>query len=368
MRNEAAPLQFPTPEGALDAISQYCILKSGSRISDRRRSARGGIQMNACSAALPLNFRAPAGAGDFARSALLLIGALLMLLLTGGCSTMGAPYAPESSLTAHQDLQTLKKHFNSATMIEDYFAGADTKENRNKFIAGRLVLYDLAYADWISRFRFGRAAESTILDTASLGITQAITLIGGVETKEALGAIGTAILGTRSAYEKNFYDEQAAGAITAQMNAERKAALIPIMAGTRASIDDYPFNQALVDLNAYQYAGTIDGALSGIQREAGLKEAEASAQLDQYRTVSFAPDDSSARIRKWIYPGIDRTDPDGTVRDKDGIEIVAKQERVEAIEAELEKLGLDGMAISTFLRSGHLGPERSKVITNLEIP
>jgi hypothetical protein len=325
--------------------------------------------MNACSNALPRNFREPVRPGDFARSALLLLGALLMLLLMGGCSTMGAPYAPESSLTARQDLETLKKHFNSATMIEDYFSGPDTKEARNKFIAGRLVLYDLAYADWISRFRFGRAAESTILDTASLGITQAITLIGGVETKEALGAIGTAILGTRSSYEKNFYDEQAAGAITAQMNAERKAALIPIMAGTRASIDDYPFNQALVDLNAYQYAGTIDGALSGIQREAGIKETKAMAVLDQYREGTFGVDDATTRLLKYVFPGMDRF-TNGAAYDAGGNTIALNQDNLAKVRAELANIepSLARLATGALLTTKELAPLRARIVANLSLP
>jgi len=302
------------------------------------------------------------------RTALLVLGALLLLVLTGGCTTAGAPYAPETSFTARDDLDALKKKFATATAIEAYYSTAETKERRNAFIAGRLVLYDLAYADWISRFRFGRAAESTILDTASLGVTQAITILGGVETKEALGAIGAAILGTRSSYEKNFYDEQAASAITAQMNAERKAALIPIMAGTKANIDQYPLTAALIDLTNYQYAGTIDGALAGIHREAGIKEAAAQTQIDRFRNVSYVSDDATDRLLKWVYPGMANWDATGVVRDSAGAPVAKNAERVAAIEAELEKLGLDGLAIGALLFSGDLSAVRAKIVSNLQVP
>ena len=324
--------------------------------------------MNACNIALP-RFYAPAGLPGLARSVMLLIGALVMLL-TGGCTTTAAPYAPQSSFTTQADIKALSESFRSATTITAYYAGEDNEKRRNEFIAGRLVLYDLAYVDWVSRFRFGRAAESTILDTATLGVNQATALFGGARTKEVLGAIAGAIVGTRSSYEKNFYDEQAAGAITAQMNAERKAALIPILAGTRATIQEYPLTAALVDLNNYQYAGTIDGALSGIHREAGIKETAANAviaNLDKYRTVRFAPDDSSQRIRKWLYPGFDRYNDNGDAVDDQG-RVIRNDAQVTMLLDELKKLGLDGLPIPNFLNSPDLGDARLKAINRLQIP
>lgn len=305
--------------------------------------------------------------GGLRRSAMLLVAVLLGLLLAG-CSTTGTPHAPETSFTARSDLDALKAQFASATSIADYYSKPETRERRNAFIAGRLVLYDLAYVDWVSRFRFGRAAESTILDTATLGVSQAVTLFGGAGTKEVLGAIGAAIAGSRSSYEKNFFDERAAGAIAAQMNAERKAALVPIIAGTRAGIEDYPMTAALADLASYQFAGTIDGALAGIQRQAGIRETEALARLERYRSVAHAADDSSDRLLSWVYPGMASVDPDGIVRDSAGNAVEKNGERVAAIEAELGKLGLDGLAIGTLLSSGDLASIRAKIVQILQIP
>lgn len=307
-------------------------------------------------------------AGVFGRLALIVIGAVPAMLLTAGCTTAGAPYAPETSYTARSDLDALKAEFASSTSIADYYSRPETRERRNAFIAGRLVLYDLAYVDWVSRLRFGRAAESTILDTATLGLSQAITLFGGARTKEVLGAIGAAISGTRSSYEKNFFDEAAAGAIAAQMNAERKAALMPIMAGTRAGIAEYPLTDALIDLNAYQFAGTIDGALAGIHRDAGAKEATALARLERYRGVTYAADDSSDRLLLYVYPGMKSVDPDGIVRDSAGSPVEKNAGRVAAVEAELRKLALDGLAIGTLLTSGDLAPVRAKIVQTLQIP
>lgn len=308
------------------------------------------------------------GGVGFGLLALLRFAALPAMLLTAGCTTAGAPHAPETSFTARSDLVALKTKFASATSISDYYSKPETKARRNEFIAGRLVLYDLAYVDWVSRLRFGRAAESTILDTATLGVNQAITLFGGARTKEVLGAIGGAIAGTRSSYEKNFFDDQAAAAIAAQMNAERKAALIPIMAGTRASLDDYPLTAALADLSNYQYAGSIDGALAGIHRDAGLKDAKSVEQLERHRSVTFAADDASDRLLSFVYPGMNSVDPDGVVRNPVGNPVEKDSGRVAAIEVELEKMALDGLAIGTLLTSADLASVRARIVRNLQIP
>lgn len=324
--------------------------------------------MNLGSTALPQEFGVSVG-GGFLRSAMLLLGALLMLL-TGACTTVGAPYAPESSFTARSDIDALKKKFASETSITAYYAGPNNEQRRNEFIAGRLVLYDLAFVDWVSKFRFGRAAESTILDTATLGVNQATALFGGARTKEVLGAIAGAIVGTRSSYEKNFYDDQAAGAITAQMNAERKAALIPILLGSKATIEEYPLTQALVDLNTYQYAGTIDGALAGINREAGIKENKANnvlANIDQYRTVRYVSDDSSERIFKWLYPGFARFNDEDEAENAKG-ELIRNQSQVTMLLDAMEALGLDGLPIPNFINNPDLGDARTKVINRLQIP
>lgn len=302
------------------------------------------------------------------------IGALVVLLLAllmGGCTTTGNMYAPESSFTSPADIAALKEKYVSATSIEKYYSQPETKQRRNEFIAGRLVLYDLSYVDFVTKFRFGRAAESTILDTATLGIAQAITFLGGERTKEVLGAISGAIIGTRASYEKNFFDEQAAGAIASQMNAERKTALVPIMAGTKAEIDEYPLSVALMDLANYQYAGTIDGALSSIQRDAGIKESKATAALDRYRTDAFAPDDSSERIWRWLFPGMVGRGAKGEPVDEAGAAIQISTAHLAALRAEIARVTNTNpgeIPLHHFIDNAKFRDNRKAVLTTLEIP
>ena len=152
------------------------------------------------------------------------------------------------------------------------------------------------------------------------------------------------------------------------MNAERKAALVPIMAGTRAGIEDYPMTAALIDLNAYQYAGTIDGALAGIQREAGLKEAAALARLERYRPSPSPPTMLRTGCSPGSIPGLKLVDPDGVVRDSAGNPVEKNARAGRGGRSRAREAALDGLAIGTLLTSGDLASVRAKIVQNLQIP
>lgn len=130
-----------------------------------------------------------------------------------------------------------------------------------------------------------------MFDITQLGLGLATTLVAGERAKTVPGAVTTAPAGAKNSYARDFYDDQTAVAAITQMNAERKVALIPILGGARASIEDYPFTQAITDLAEYWSAG----ALQGVLRDVGAKDIRATATIEQYRTVSFKPDDQTRR-------------------------------------------------------------------------
>src|SRR5687768_11514154 len=88
----------------------------------RRRS----VQMDG-PVADPLMRAGAAAQRGFGRLVPLILAALLAMLLTGGCATVGAPQAPETSFTARSDLDALKAQFASATSIADYYSRPETR-------------------------------------------------------------------------------------------------------------------------------------------------------------------------------------------------------------------------------------------------
>ena len=285
------------------------------------------------------------------------------------CATTGSPFAPKSSYSIDADINDFHEKFASATSIKDYYAQTpETVAARNAFIAGRITLYDLEYIRFVSSFRLSRAAQSSAFDGIALGIGLATTLVGPARTKTVLGAISTALTGARASYEKNFYDDKTTVALISQMNAERKTALLNLLKGSQTtSIEDYPLSQAIVDLTIYQYAGTIDGALEGVQRDASLKDAAAAKAIEQFRAIKWTPGETGKVITAWLFPGVVRFDDQGNAFDKDDKPVDIVPGNVTALKAEMKALGYDGLPIFTFTGAPELADKRAQAIKDLKI-
>lgn len=281
--------------------------------------------------------------------------AFAIILLLSGCVTSGG-YAPRAAFPIDDDIKQLHDTFDTKTTIVAYYAaGADNDQRRNEFVAGRLALYDLEFIRFISRFRLSRAEQNTAFDAVALGVGVATTITAGERAKTILGAVTTALTGARTSYEKNFYDDKTAAALVAQMTAERKKALIPIVQGLRQSARDYPLTTAIIDLTNYQLAGTVDGALGGIQQDAAAKDEKATSTLNLYRSSSYAPDNNTARLRTWLYT-VDAAGNYSLNKDR------------EALLRDKLPPELSGIALQNFLIDAKLAGIRATVVRDIPVP
>jgi hypothetical protein len=191
--------------------------------------------------------------------------------LLAGCATMRYGGAPEPSFSVKTDLEQLTQQFGLSTSINDYYI-SPSQAARNKFIVGRLTLMNLRYLQFICNL----TSERQLLDSATaitlVGLGLAGSTVPLAQTKTILSAIAAGVAGSKEAIDKNYYFEKTIPALVAQMNAERKKTLVPLMAGMRSSLEDYPFEQAICDLHDYYNAGTFSGAIQGIQVEAAGME------------------------------------------------------------------------------------------------
>ena len=197
--------------------------------------------------------------------------ALLLAGLLAGCASLRYGGAPEPSFNADEDLEQLAKIFQPADSISQFYANP-TLTGRNMFITGRLTMMNIRYIQFVRQL----TTDQQLLDTAgamlTLGLNLAGTAVGAANTKTILHAIAAGVTGTKEVIDKNYYFDKTIPALVGQMNAERKKALVPILVGLRADLDDYPFAQAVTDLHNYYFAGTFAGAIQGIQVDAAEKE------------------------------------------------------------------------------------------------
>ena len=233
------------------------------------------------------------------RTVLFLGGALAL----GGCSTFATPGAPDRSFDIDDDIRQLEQHFSTAASIEGYYASAQTKADRDKFVTGRLVLVDIHYIQFIKQFAINKALIDSAVDIATVGVDLATTLVGGAPTKAILGAVSGGLTSSKISIDKNFFQEKTVPVLVGEMNAQRVAARIPIIRGLREELDVYSFELSVIDLQAYYEAGTFIGALQSIQKSSGVKQAEAEAELRIVLDDIYGVDPNSTKLREFWKPG-----------------------------------------------------------------
>jgi hypothetical protein len=209
-----------------------------------------------------------------------------------GCQSLRYGGAPEPSFNVDKDLEQLAKEYGEAASITDFYKNP-TKEARDKFICGRLVMMNIRYIQFIRK----TTSEKQLLDSAveilALSLNLAGASVSAAGTKTVLAAIAAGVTGSKVVVDKNYYYEKTIPALIAAMNAQRKQALVPIVGGMAKSLDEYPFAQAVTDLQSYYFAGTFLGAITAIQADASVKEKQHDEAIDKIRaTLTVLPQGS----------------------------------------------------------------------------
>lgn len=200
-----------------------------------------------------------------------LIFSVLLFEILSGCATVRYGGAPEPSFNVEKDLEQLESQFLPADSITEFYKNP-TKENRNRFISGRLTLMNIRYIQFIRKLSSERQLVDSATEMLVLGLNIAGASFSDAVTKTVLAGLAAGTTGSKQIIDKNYYFEKTVPALVGQMNAERKKALVPILTGVRSTLEEYPFAQAVTALYNYYNAGTFSGAIQAIQAEAGAKE------------------------------------------------------------------------------------------------
>jgi hypothetical protein len=200
-------------------------------------------------------------------------GTLLVCLCSvlTACASLRSGGAPQPAYDVNHDLEQLATQFDQANAITNFYKNP-SKEVRDQFITGRLVLINIRYIQFIRE----STVDKQLVDSAVAMLNMALSLTGAsvasAGAKTALAAAVAGVTGSKETIDKNYYFEKTLPALIGAMNAERKKMLVPILLGMRGSLEEYPFAQAVTDLHSYYYAGTFAGAIEAIEADAGAKE------------------------------------------------------------------------------------------------
>lgn len=304
----------------------------------------------------------------FGRSWRQLILALILLAPLSACASFRNVAGPAPAFDVDTDIAAFNAHYASATSVADYYKTPETRLKRDEFVVGRLTLYNLQYVKFIQGFAINRAQAQSAFDITNLTLGVANSLVGGEADHAALTAATSLLTGSRLAIDKNFFAEQTVPALVTQMNASRQAALVPILRGLKEDEKGYPLSEALVDLQKYYEAGTIQGALMDVQVAAGVKKAAADRQIEQLRTVRFVEDAASNRIRAWIWPNAASVSLRGVPLDSAGAPVVANPDNVAALRKWMTGNGWQDMPVQQFINGETLADARKEAVDALSIP
>jgi hypothetical protein len=200
-----------------------------------------------------------------------------------GCSTL-IEGRPQPVADPVAEIETLKPQFDVAAMQKCMLA--PDSGCRNRIVGARMFAADLRFVEFEQAlFREGRSG-SFVSSVAAIALSAGATLSSG-GTAQALSASNTLLLGTREAMSKDLLAERTTLALHSAMRARRSEVALRLRRGLTQTIEQYPFEMALVDLNEYVHAGTLLGAVVGVNETVAQSAKTADQALENAIRVDF---------------------------------------------------------------------------------
>jgi hypothetical protein len=230
---------------------------------------------------------------------------LLIAVGDAGCALFsGYPADPQPS-TALDDLRS--KYF-SQNVEDCYNAGAcaslphlaGKQAIRDDVVLTRMHIYDMEFTLFARELSGGNNTISLGGDLTALALNGLGATTGSSATKAALAAASGGIIAANGAVNKDLFYQKTIPAIVTQMEADREKVEAVIFAGLKQPDDKYPLQRAVIDLDALNNAGSINGAVANITQQATGAKVDSQKSIDDLRLGKFSISASSSTIRTWV--------------------------------------------------------------------
>lgn len=224
---------------------------------------------------------------------------LPLSLALSGCGSPAIVGAPKPLQTADQVLQSVQPYLAPDVVKTWQGLPADQQQGyRDQVVYARIAAVDARFKQFLADLGVETKNFAIGSDLAVIGLNTASVLSGTETAKDVFSGLSGALLGARSSIDKNAFYDQTVPALVTQMVASRRATLAGIM--TKLQSPNYSLLEALVDLEAYEFAGSFTGALQQISQKAGAQYQTADAQIQaladtRYQAVDVAPAQVQAR-------------------------------------------------------------------------
>ncbi len=150
---------------------------------------------------------------------------------------------------------------------------------RNVVINDLLFIINHNYNGYEGNFLAGKAKFDFYSGATRSAFETGATLIDATGVKTVLSALAAFTGSTQTLANEAFYYEQTGPALINAMRADRKNALVSILAGMKSEYTDYPLTAAMNDLDAYFRSGTIASAVVVLSKATAKSEDDADKKL-----------------------------------------------------------------------------------------
>lgn len=196
----------------------------------------------------------------------------LSAMSLGGCATFSGQ--PEPVITVQMSDEALAD-YRVPAILRKYgtLNGRAQRAYRDEVVAVYVQAIDARFYQFRGNLNSEGKATNLGFDSLLVGLVGAAAL---APTSAAdLAIISTGVLGLRSSVDRNLFFDRTLPALLAAMDAERfriRTAMAQHMAQDTAQ---YPLVAALVELQEYQQAGTLNSAIAAITSDAAADREEA---------------------------------------------------------------------------------------------
>lgn len=210
---------------------------------------------------------------------------LIAAFLLAGCANqLRPPLAPQAAY-----VESLKNRYARVASDDQTTLSASTAKERNKIMNELIFLVNDYYDRYELRWYSTTSGVTAFSDIATMGLDLGAAVAGGNSLKTVLSTISAGVGGTKLALQNDVLQSQNIVLIIRTMRETRRAKYEFIRAKMMDSIDVYPLEEGLIDIQEYWHSGTVIGALQRLHNqtsfEAALK-AETDVQTERVRQVN----------------------------------------------------------------------------------
>lgn len=229
---------------------------------------------------------------------------LLLALAPAGCAGLSA--SPRSPLSDHdRALEGLEAVYEPPLVVACIKTPVAAQGPcRDEIVQAPFVAIDPRYADFEPGLFDAHRYSGFGATVATLGLTGAASVSGGGAAR-VLAAIAAGVTGTREAFGREVSAEQTAVAPQTAMRTQRNLVAPRIRDGLSRPAADYPFGVASSDLYAYFRAGTVFGALTGVNEAVATEARIARDRLGRVSAIAATPNAEELERRFRATPAAD---------------------------------------------------------------